>query len=291
MQGKSQYQSALLDNTMFYPLTQRNIVAFQRHIYHYYHQYRRSFPWRDTTDPYLILVSEYMLQQTQTHRVIEKYEMFIQAFPDFASLADAPMAKVLQYWSGLGYNRRAVYLKRCAELVHKLYGDTLPSSEEALQQIPGIGPYTAAAVVAFAFNKPAILIETNIRAVYIHFFFHNKRGIDDIDLRPIIQRTIDLENPREWYYALMDYGVMVKKQFKNPSRNSRHYSRQPPFEGSRRQIRGTIIRLLLTKSSATVDELSTTLRISHEKLKPILMQLEKEQIIVKEESIYHIGTK
>lgn len=291
MQEKSQYQSALLDTAKFYPLTKKNILAFQNHIYQFYQTHRREFPWRNTTDPYQILVSEYMLQQTQTQRVIEKYEQFIHRFPDFASLADAPLPKVLQYWSGLGYNRRAMYLKRCAEQVHKRYADMLPPSVEALQKIPGIGPYTAAAIIAFAFNQPAVLIETNIRAVYIHFFFHNRTDVDDKELKPLIQKTMDTDDPREWYYALMDYGVMLKKKFKNPTRKSRQYTRQPPFKGSQRQIRGGIIRELLTKSSTTENELCSTLQISPEKIQPILAQLEKEQIIIKKGLTYYINTQ
>lgn len=279
MKDTNQYQSLLHNNVKFFPLSKKNIAAFQSHIYNYYKKNRRSFPWRDTTDPYQILVSEYMLQQTQTTRVIEKFNLFIKKFPDFSSLAQATTDEVLRYWSGLGYNRRALYLKKCAEIVHKKYNDTLPNTEKQLQSIPGIGPYTASALLTFIFNQPVILIETNVRAVYLHFFFINQNNVDDKDILPLIEKTLDRKNPREWYYALMDYGVMLKKQFTNPSRKSRHHYRQSPFEGSQRQIRGKIIKYLLTHPSASESTLSEYHDISIEKLQPILRQLVKEQIL------------
>ncbi len=291
MKGTKQYQSLLHNNVKFYPLSKTNIAAFQSHIYNYYRSNRRSFPWRDTTDSYQILVSEYMLQQTQTTRVIEKFNLFIQKFPDFASLAQATTDEVLRYWSGLGYNRRAIYLKKCAEIIHQKYHDTLPNTEKQLESIPGIGPYTASALLAFVFNQPVILIETNVRAVYLHFFFINKNKVDDKDLLPLIEKTLDRKNPREWYYALMDYGVMLKKQFINPSRKSRHHYRQSPFEGSQRQIRGKIIKFLLRQPIASESTLSEYLDISAKILQPILQQLVKDEILCKNGVNYSIEKK
>jgi A/G-specific adenine glycosylase len=291
MQERLQYQSLLGTNTKFYPLTKKNIKKFQNQIYFHYHQNKRSFPWRNTTNPYHILISEYMLQQTQTSRVIKKYQKFIQRFPDFSSLVNAQTTQVLRYWSGLGYNRRALYLKNCAKIIHQKYHDHIPNSEKTLQKIPGIGPYTAAALMTFIYNKPVVLIETNIRSVYIHFFFHNRNDIDDKDLHPYIKKTIDTNNPREWYYALMDYGAMLKKQFPNPSRKSRHYYRQTTFEGSQRQIRGKIIKYLLTETQVSESQLCTVLKISAKEIEPILKQLIKDKILIKDELDYFLIEK
>ncbi|UCG84215.1 MAG: A/G-specific adenine glycosylase, partial [Dehalococcoidia bacterium] len=144
---------------------------FQQLIWDYYKDHGRLFPWRQTDDPYHILVSEIMLQQTQTSRVLKKYESFISTFPDFQTLAESPLINVLKAWQGLGYNRRAVALHKIAQIVVADCEGELPSSEKVLVKLPGIGPYTASAIKAIAFNQPAVLIETNIRTVYIFFFF------------------------------------------------------------------------------------------------------------------------
>jgi A/G-specific adenine glycosylase len=187
-----------------------------------------------------------MLQQTQVDRVIPKYEAFLKRFPSFKKLADASVADVLREWQGLGYNRRALSLKRTAEGVMQQHGGSLPSSYEELIELPGIGPYTAGALRAFIWNQPEVFIETNIRTVYIHHFFPMKKVGDD-ELRPLIEKTLDTEHPREWYYALMDYGAHLKKSVGNASRGSAHYKKQSPFKGSRRQLRGAILRELMER--------------------------------------------
>lgn len=224
------------------------VRSFQRIIYAYYETHRRPFPWRETRDPYAVLVSEVMLQQTQTSRVREKYEAFLSAYPTFSSLAQARPADVLELWQGLGYNRRALALKRAAELVTEHYGGKLPSDEDTLLGLPGIGPYTAAAVRVFAFNTPTPVIDTNVRSVYIYFFFDENTKVSDEDLLPLIRETFDHDNPREWVYALMDYGVFLKSHLTNPTRNSTTYAKQSRFEGSNRQVRGRIVRILLEGS-------------------------------------------
>lgn len=217
---------------------------FQQLIWSYYQHNRREFPWRETTNPYHIVISEVMLQQTQTHRVIEKYLQFIAAFPDFPTLAQVSLREVLSCWQGLGYNRRGMYLQQVAQKVMNDHAGALPTDPEILKTFPGIGPNTAGSICAFAFNKPTIFIETNIRAVFIHFFFKNRGEVKDAELRPLIEQAVDQENPREWYYALMDYGVMLKKHLPNPSRRSAHHIQQSKFEGSERQIRGLILKAL-----------------------------------------------
>ncbi len=188
-----------------------------------------------------------MLQQTQTGRVVDKYVAFLKAFPSFSHLTKAPQSNVLTVWQGLGYNRRALYLKRTAETVCEKYKGNLPSLKEELMTLPGIGPNTAGAVIAFAFNKPAVFIETNIRRVFIHEFFREKENVTDKELYPLIAASLDMKNPRQFYYALMDYGAYLGKTVTNPNRKSKHYKIQTKFEGSVRQVRGKILKLLIEK--------------------------------------------
>lgn len=224
------------------------VAEFQSMILEFYRQEGRSFPWRETRDPYAILVSELMLQQTQTERVVPKYRSWLEAFPTAADLAAAPFPQVLAAWSGLGYNRRAGYLQEaCRQVVQEL-GGVFPSTAKELQRLKGVGAYTAGAVAAFAFNSPEVFIETNIRSVYLFLFFPagNTGGqrVADAQLMPLIETTLYRPDPRVWYYALMDYGAALKKSTANPNRQSRHYSRQSRFEGSLRQARGAIVRQL-----------------------------------------------
>ncbi|MFX1289269.1 MAG: A/G-specific adenine glycosylase, partial [Promethearchaeota archaeon] len=164
-----------------------------------------------------------MLQQTQTNRVSEKFQKFIQEFPDFQSLAKAPLNNVLKVWQGLGYNRRAVALKKIADKVVNELDGILPADVEILKSFPQIGHNTASSIVAFAFNIPTFFIEVNIRRVYIYFFFPGKSSIADQNIMPIVRKTLDHSNVRKWYYALMDYGVMLKKTHPELNKRSAHY--------------------------------------------------------------------
>lgn len=222
---------------------QPNIKEFQDIIWEYYRTHGRKFPWRLTHNPYHILVSEIMLQQTQTHRVVQKYEQFIALFSSFEALAQAPLHNVICAWQGLGYNRRAIALHNNAKRIIQEFDGNLPHSPATLLTFSSIGPNTAGSICAFAFNQPTIFIETNIRAVFIHFFFQHANKVHDKELLPLVAQAVDVQNPREWYYALMDYGVMVKKECKNPARKSTHHAQQSTFQGSHRQIRGMILKL------------------------------------------------
>src|SRR5665213_252944 len=223
-----------------------SIQSFKKTIWQYYKKHGRSLiPWRKTRDPYKILVSELMLQQTQVSRVTPKYLAFIKKFPTFKSLAEASVPSVLEMWQGLGYNRRALYLKKTAEIVQEKYKGKLPHNLELLIELPGIGKNTAAAICAYSFNLPVVFIETNIRRIFIHFFFPNKKQVDDTEILKLVQKTLDQKNPREWYWALMDYGSFLKTQVENPNRKSKHYTKQSKFKGSDREIRGKILRILL----------------------------------------------
>ena len=218
---------------------------FRQQVWDYYATNRRSFAWRDNIVPYHVVISELMLQQTQTFRVAEKFDHFVQLFPSFEALADAPFALVLAAWKGLGYNRRARYAQQIAQHIVEKHAGQLPADPLILEVFPGIGPATARSIVVFAYNKPEVFIETNIRAVFIHHFFNHEHVVNDRDIVPLVAKTLDKKNPREWYYALMDYGVMLKKQFKNPARRSAHHAIQSRFEGSNRQLRGKLLALLL----------------------------------------------
>lgn len=228
-------------------------------ILQHYRLHGRSFPWRETSDPYRIVLSELMLQQTQTRRVLAKYEVFLKRFPTFESVARAPVRLLLREWRGLGYNRRALALKRLAACVVKTHGGRLPSSKQELLTLPGVGPYTAAAIRAFVFNQPEPMIETNIRTVYLETFLRERRSIEDRLLLALIAGTLYRRDPRRWFYALMDYGVYLKERGSKAHRRSAHYRKQSTFEGSFRQLRGKILREMTKGRSFTVEMLSREL--------------------------------
>lgn len=269
-------------------LTTHKIKTFRAAIYSYYRLHGRIFPWRQTRNPYYILISEIMLQQTQAERVREKYKHFIKVFPDVFSLNRASLHKVLEVWRGLGFNRRALALKKIAWIVTQNLDGTIPSSPDALQTFPCIGGATASSICAFAFNKPVVFIETNIRSVFIHFFFHEIPVVMDTEIFPLVEETLDVENPREWYYALMDYGSMLKKSKPNPGKQSAHYHRQSPFKNSDRQIRGSILRILIEKSGLLEDEIVEWLQKDHKRVKRILIELEKEGFITRKNGRFSI---
>lgn len=267
---------------------------FNETVIEFYRFHKRHFPWRDIENPYFILVSEIMLQQTQAPRVIEKYEEFIRTFPTVESLAKASNESVLRVWQGLGYNRRGIFLKKTAEKIVLEHGGNVPSDIELLITFPGIGFNTACAIAAFAFNKPVVFIETNIRTVFIHHFFTNKESVNDKDILPIINKVLQAPgahslDSRNWYYALMDYGVYLKKNFKNPSRKSSSYTKQSKFVGSKRQARGEIIRLLLEQKSLTLSDALSQINREKSEIEEILSSLKKEGMITFKNQVYTIA--
>lgn len=257
----------------------QTVSQFKETIWNHYYQFGRDFAWRNVHDPYKVFISEVMLQQTQTKRVIEKYEQFLAEFSSFEMLAQASLRDVLSVWQGLGYNRRGKFLHEAAQIIIKKYNGILSNDPEALINLPGIGPATAASICAFAFNNPTVFIETNIRTVFLYFFCKNKKAVDDKELMPLVAAAVDQDNPREWYYALMDYGVMLKQQLPNPSRASKHHTVQSKFEGSNRQIRGKIIKALTETRSLTHQELLQKTNADKDRFEPILEQLLQEKII------------
>lgn len=232
------------------------ISRFQTHVREAGRLYcRDGLPWRGIDDPYAVYVSEVMLQQTQVKRVLDYWPRFMERFPALEDLAAAPSAEVLASWQGLGYNRRGLAMKRAAEQCAERFGGHMPETVEELESLPGIGPATAAGIVAFAYQKPSIYIETNVRTVLLDWFFPKAQElVSDKELRPLVEATLDVDDPRGWYYALLDWGAHIKQVRPNPSRRSKEYHRQSAFEGSRRQKRAFLLRCVLQRPGITVKE-------------------------------------
>ncbi|MDR2177078.1 MAG: A/G-specific adenine glycosylase [Treponema sp.] len=266
-----------------------DIAVFQDAVYSHYKENGRVFPWRNDTRPWGVLVSEFMLQQTQTARVVRYWAAWMEKWPSLAHFDKASMEEALRAWHGLGYNRRCYHLKDCVREIITKHGGRIPDKPEELEQLPGIGPYTARAVPCFAYNVPAVFIETNIRAALLHFFFRDKTGVKDKELIPILKTCLDRTNPRGWYYALMDYGAALKKLTGNPNRRSAHYTRQSPFKGSFRQLRGAVLKTLaLDGQTAAADLLERGCLGSREDLYRVLETLKKEHLVAERGGIYRI---
>lgn len=267
------------------------IQHLQEIVYQYYHAHKRKLDWREiaadgTIDPYRVVVSEIMLQQTQVDRVRIKYTQFIERFATLTDLAKAPVRDVLAAWQGLGYNRRALSLHQFAQRIQTEFQGSIPSDPAILQAFKGIGPATASSIAAYAWNNPTIFIETNVRTVYIHHFFPHEQAVHDRDIQPLVEQTLDRENPREWYYALMDYGTMLKKQHANPSRKSAHYATQSKFEGSDRQVRGLVLKMLTQMARLHEEEFYEAIPRERQLIKRVLDDLEREGFITVRNGYY-----
>lgn len=252
-----------------------DIYEFQELLFNRGKQLYRPMPWRDDHRAYYVLVSELMLQQTQVDRVIPKFQAFIAAFPDEQSLARTSLADVLKLWQGLGYNRRAKYLHDAAKMIASDGG--FPSDEAGLLLLPGVGKNTAGAIRAYAFNQPAIFVETNVRTVYFQHFFTDGDPVSDAQIIDLLERTIDREHPREFYWALMDYGSYLKRQGAGRVTQSKHYKKQSALKGSVREIRGQIIKQL-TFGDTTLAALKEN--VTHdERFAPALEGLERDGLV------------
>jgi len=270
-------------------MTNKEKKAFQREIISYFNTNKRVFPWRNTQDPYKILVSEVMLQQTGCGRVVPKYTAFIEVFPTIESLAQARLKDVLEAWQGLGYNRRAKALHESAKMIVMRHNSQVPEAREDLEALPGIGPYTAGATRTFAFNKPDVFIETNIRTVFIHFFFSGENAVHDKNILPLIEETVDHDAPRKWFFALMDYGAWIKATHGNVSQKSVHYARQSAFKGSDREIRGKIIKLLVEEGWLTEKNIVQKLNFEAKRIGGILKRLLDEALIKERRGIFRLS--
>lgn len=264
------------------------ISEFKAAVWENYRVQGRDLPWRNIDDSWAVLVSEVMLQQTQTGRVVPYWLRWMEKWPTPQALAAASMEEVLREWTGLGYNRRGRFLKLAAEKIVTDFGGQVPRTKEELIKLPGIGPYTAGAILCFAYNEPVVFIETNIRSAVLHFFYHDEKKVPDSLLVPILEQALDREKPRQWYYALMDYGASLKKITENPSRRSAHYTRQSPFKGSLREARGFIVRSLAKTGPLTLEQLAQSTEIEYERLRTAAESLQKEGMVLENEGRYYI---
>jgi len=266
-----------------------NASVFRSIVWAHYKKHgRHDLPWRQTHDIYKVLVSEVMLQQTQVERVIPLYKNFIKQFPTAKRLATAPLSEVLKSWQGLGYNRRAKMLHQAATQLSDVHvlsyrtkheRDTGEGLIEMLEKLPGVGPYTARAVAAFAFNQDVIVIETNIRTAIIHHFFPNKKKISDKEIEKMLISVLPKGRAREWYSALMDYGAHLKRSGVSHNAKSKTYTKQSKFAGSSREARGVIL-CEFTKGVTSHARLLTLLGPARkEQMKMALKALIKEGLV------------
>jgi A/G-specific adenine glycosylase len=256
-------------------LSRKQITAFRRRIFRFYKKHGRSFPFRETTDPYRIAVSEIMLQQTQAERVVSYYDAWIKRWPDWQHLAQATNRQLLSMWSGLGYNRRALSLGRLAQVVVSEYGGSLPDDPELLVRLPGIGPYTARAVLIFAFNRPLVTIDTNIRRVILHEF-HLPTTISREHIESIAKQLLPGKRSRDWHYALMDYSRVA---LPHRLESIPPVSKQSRFAGSLRQIRGEIVRQLTRKKFVRISTIARVLDRNESDVRRAATALEREGVI------------
>ncbi len=264
-----------------------NVTDFNTMLREFYSKNKRILSWRETIVPYHVVLTELMLQQTQVPRVQIKFPEFIAAFPTFQSLAQSSLTDLLRVWQGMGYNRRAKYLREIATIISTTYKGIVPNDPEILDAMPGIGPATAKSIIVYIYNKPELFIETNVRRVFIHHFFEDKTDIPDTDIVPILEKALDTQNPREWYYSVMDYGTYLGKTVQNPNRKSKHYAKQSKFEGSNRQIRGAILKQLV-HGGMNREVLLSSLGFEEEKVYTVLRELQSEGFINEKMGKYSI---
>ncbi len=273
------------------------IAPFAETVWGFYAAHARDLPWRQPEadgcfSPYKVLLSEVMLQQTQVQRVMPKYKAFLEQFPNISALAAAELGAVLRAWQGLGYNRRAKFLWQAAKMITDDYQGEFPLTAGDLQLLPGVGKETAGAILTYAFDQPVAFIETNVRTVFIHHFLNDADQVTDTELRPYVQATVDYivsqaESPREFFWALMDYGAHLKSQVGNVSRRSKHYTKQSPFKGSKRQIRGQILRHLTSEPELTAKQLDKLVR--DVRVEEVLEDLTREELIVQRHKTYRLA--
>lgn len=274
-------------------------ILFQKQLTTWYRQHKRTLPWRSTHNPYKILVSEVMLQQTQVERVKEYYATFIKKFPTIEKLAHASDAEVLKVWSGLGYNRRALNLKKAAQA---LQGRTFPQTQEELIKLPGIGPYTAGAILAFAFNRDVVFADVNIRRVIERYF-----GIKTKKVYPKLQELANMPgNAHAWYSALMDFGATIClsrpacdicplqkscKAYPAVLQIAQKRVATKPFIGSNRWWRGQILKVLVKEKkseTALYHAIAVTGVRDKRQFLLALAALQEEMLVKRTQSTYHL---
>lgn len=263
-------------------MSRKMTAEFQEKVWGHYRAHGRQMSWRDFPTFYNVLVSEIMLQQTQVDRVRVKFQEFMERFPTIQDLAAAPLADVLRVWQGLGYNRRAKYLHEAAKVVAS---DQAPAHMDELVQLPGVGKNTAAAIMNYVYMVPTAFVETNIRSVYFEHFFEGEVEVSDSLVLARVEETMDREHPREWFWALMDYGSWLKKQGSGRLTMSRHYKKQSPLKGSLREMRGLIIKALASGDSNMNDLRQNS--PNDGRFAPALRGLEQEGLItIQNDTVY-----
>lgn len=262
---------------------------FRNIVWKYYAEHgRHTLPWRKTHDPYKILVSEMMLQQTQVERVIPYFEEWIKKYPNVKALATAPLADVLRQWQGLGYNRRAKFLHTAAQEIAGKYRGKVPMDAAILESIWGIGAYTSRAVMTFALNHDTVFIETNIRTAVIHHFFADHDRVSDADVAEVLKKTLPRGRAREWYSALMDYGAFLKRSGVRTNAKRKGYAKQTAFEGSGRQARGAILRKLAVRPEGKMKLLKLLPPERKGQLEEQLQKLVNEGMVARKGSVYRL---
>ena len=247
----------------------------------WYREGHREFPWRETTDPYEILVSEVMSQQTQLGRVVDAWEAFLAHWPTAEALAAADRADVVAFWSShsLGYNNRAKYLHEAATQITTEYGGEFPREPDELTDLMGVGPYTANAVASFAFNNGDAVVDTNVKRV-LYRVFEAIRTADDPDYESGANALMPAGESRIWNNAIMELGGVACQ--KNPQCDETEcpwrewchayqtgdftapdVPTQPAFDGSRRQFRGRIVRVLSAHDELPLDTLGHRIRVDY----------------------------
>lgn len=263
----------------------------RRAVWAGYEREARTMPWREDPNPYWVLVSELMLQQTQVPRVLRLFGPFVQRYPSLPVLATAPFPDVLAAWQGFGYNRRAKYLHRSAAIIVSDHGGAVPNDPLVLQRLPGIGWNTAAAIVCYAYNRPVPFIETNVRRVLLHYIFPEQQNVSDRMLLPHAVALLDHDRPREWHWALMDHGTYLAKTVPNPNRRSAHHTVQSPFATSVRRVRGQIVRLLNAHGALEVAELAAYSSAPPERFTAAIAALEREGICYRDSlNVVRVGS-
>lgn len=264
-------------------MNQRRSNALLKRLLLFYRSHgRKNLPWRKVRDPYRILVSEVMLQQTQVKRVIPKYKSFLKKFASIKKLAGATLGDVLREWQGLGYNRRAKMLHDAARAIVARHAGGVPGERSLLEALPGIGQYTAGAIRVFAYNEPDDFLETNIRTALIHEFFPHARKVSDARLLKLLPEIRGSTSPRFFYSALMDYGAVLKARGVRAHRKSKHYTKQKSFKGSDREVRGAILRSLAKARSMRL------LKFPRLKISKTLKQLAREGLIMRSGKKYFL---
>ncbi len=252
----------------------------------WYAECGRDLPWRHTRDPYKILIAEVMLQQTQVSRVVRKYKEFVRAFPNTKKLAEAKTGDVITVWKGLGYNRRALFLQRTAQAVRTEFGGRFPQTFEGLKSMPGIGEYTARAILSFAFGVVTPVLDTNHRKFYQKMFFGDEVQSDIIlhtkaeVVVAYIARTFGETAVYDWNQALMDWVSAHPEQYILPKKKKKQ---SIPFKQTNRYIRGKIIDLLRTEKCISLHRVYAEFpEYTKEHMREVVDGLVIDQLILRE---------